>query len=68
MLCKICIQLEEAVAAAASPDSPEILQGLTEAGKRNRALQKEEMRLKTTLALEKHRKAFHGPAADTEAR
>jgi hypothetical protein len=47
MSCKICIKLEGAVL------------GLTEAGTRNRAQQKEELRLKAKIDLEKHQRAFH---------
>lgn len=56
MACKICVQLEEAMAAALRTDPPEILLGLNEAGKRNRVLQKEERRLKAEENLEKHRR------------
>jgi hypothetical protein len=66
MPCKICIQLEEAVAASVRPDQPSILLGLTEAGTRNRARQKEELRLKIKLDLERHQRAFH-KVADNSA-
>ena len=59
MPCKICIRLEEAVAASVRPDQPSILLGLTEAGTRNRARQREELRLKAKIDLEKHQRAFH---------
>jgi hypothetical protein len=59
MQCKICIKLEEAVAASVRPDQPSILLGLTEAGTRNRARQKEELRLKARIDLEKHERSFH---------
>jgi hypothetical protein len=59
MSCKICIKLEGAVAASVRPDQPSILLGLTEAGTRNRAQQKEELRLKAKIDLEKHQRAFH---------
>jgi hypothetical protein len=59
MSCKICIKLEEAVAASVRPDQPSILLGLTEAGTRNRAHQKEELRLKAKIDFEKHQRAFH---------
>ena len=59
MPCKICIQLEEAVAASVRPDQPSILLGLTEAGIRNRARQKEERQLKAKMDLEKHQRSFH---------
>jgi hypothetical protein len=53
--CKVCVQLEEAAAAAQKPDAPSHLLGLNEAGLRNRALQKAELVLKTKTNLEKHR-------------
>jgi len=56
MACKICTQLEEAAEAARRPDPPELLVGLTEAGLRNRALQKEEKQHKTAADLEKHQR------------
>ena len=59
MPCKICIQLEEAVAASARPDSPNILLGLKDAGLRNRARQKEERQHKASVDLEKHQRACH---------
>jgi uncharacterized Zn finger protein len=59
MPCKICTKLEEAVAASVRTDQPSMLLGLTEAGTRNRARQKEELRLKAKLDLEKHQRAFH---------
>jgi hypothetical protein len=65
MACKICIQLEEAVAASVRPDEPSTLLGLSEAGTRNRARQKEELRLKVKLDLEKHQRAFHKAADNT---
>jgi hypothetical protein len=58
--------LEEAVAASVRPDKPSILLGLTEAGTRNRAQQKEELRLKAKIDLEKHQRAFHKVADNTE--
>jgi hypothetical protein len=65
MPCRICIQLEEAVAASVRPDQPSILLGLTEAATRNRARQKEEQRLKVKVNLEKHQRAFHKVADNT---
>lgn len=53
--CKVCTQLEEAAVSAEKPDPASHLLGLTEAGLRNRALQKAEQVLKTRAALEKHR-------------
>jgi hypothetical protein len=67
MPCKICIQLEEAVAALAEPDRPSILLGLNVPGLRNRARQRDEQQIKVKLELEKHRRSFHktadGPAS-----
>lgn len=59
MPCKICIQLEEAVAASAKPDPPSILLGLNESGIRNRVRQKEERKIKAKMDLEKHQRSFH---------
>jgi hypothetical protein len=67
MPCKICIQLEEAVAALTEPDRPSILLGLNVPGLRNRARQKDEQQIKVKMDLEKHRRSFHktadGPAS-----
>jgi len=57
MTCKVCVQLEEAIATADQPDAPNLLLGLTEAGLRNRARQKAERKVKTALDLEKHRRS-----------
>ena len=59
MPCKVCIQLEEAVAASVRPDEPNILLGLNESGIRNRVRQKEEQRLKAKMDIEKHQRSFH---------
>jgi hypothetical protein len=59
MSCKICIQLEEAVAASVRPDPPSILLGLNESGVRNRARQKEERQLKAKMDIEKHQRSVH---------
>ena len=62
MPCKICIQLEEAVAALAEPDRPSILLGLSVTGLRNRARQKDEQQIKVKTDLEKHQRSFHKTA------
>jgi hypothetical protein len=64
MPCKICNQLEEAVAASVRADPPGILLGLNEPGIRNRARQKEERQLKVKMDLEKHQRSFHKIADD----
>jgi len=56
MTCKTCSQLDEAVAATRLPDPPHVLEGLTEAGLRNRARQREEKTLKAEATLEKHQR------------
>ena len=56
MTCKLCTQLEEAVAAAKREDPANILEGLSEAALRNRARQREEQKLKAEMNLEKHQK------------
>ncbi len=62
MPCRICIQLEEAVAASDRPDPPDMLLGLNEAGKRNRARQREERKLKVKMDIEKHQRSVHKDA------
>jgi hypothetical protein len=62
MPCKICTQLEEAVAASTGPDPASFLLGLNESGIRNRARQKEERQIKAKMDLEKHLRAFHKTA------
>jgi hypothetical protein len=62
MPCKICTQLEEAVAASTRPDPPSILLGLNEPGIRNRARQKEEQQIKAKMDLERHQRSFHKTA------
>ena len=59
MPCKVCIQLEEAVAASVKPDEANILIGLNESGIRNHARQKEERQLKAKMDIEKHQLSFH---------
>ena len=56
MSCKVCTQLEEAVAASERPDPRHVLDGLTEAGLRNRALQREEQKVRAQTNLEKHQR------------
>ncbi len=53
--CRLCEELKRHVRAAQQPDSPELLVGLTEAGKRNRAWQREEELLRAETLLERHR-------------
>lgn len=57
--CRLCEELKRHVHTAQQPDSPELLKGLTEAGERNRARQREEKLLKAELELERHRKSAH---------
>jgi hypothetical protein len=59
MECKVCIQLEEAVAASVRLDEPSILLGLSGSGIRNRARQKEERQLKAKVDLERHQRSLH---------
>jgi hypothetical protein len=56
MPCETCTKLEEAVVSARAPDSPDLLLGLSEPGKRNRAHQREELLLQSESNLEKHKK------------
>jgi hypothetical protein len=55
--CRVCEELEEALAKAQSSDSPELLIGLTEAGMRNHNRQKEERARKAESDLYKHKSA-----------
>jgi hypothetical protein len=57
MVCKTCVQLEEAIVTSHQEDAPDLLLGLTEAGLRNRARQKAERKVKAELDLEKHRRS-----------
>ena len=57
MVCKVCAQLQDAVASSQMPDEPHLLLGLSEAGLRNRARQKEERSAKAVLDLERHRRS-----------
>jgi hypothetical protein len=57
MHCRVCEQLEEALATAQRPDSPELLNGLTEAGMRNHTHQRQERALKAETDLNKHKNA-----------
>jgi hypothetical protein len=57
MTCKVCVQLEEAIVSSRQEDAPNLLLGLTEAGLRNRARQKQERQVKAELDLEKHRRS-----------
>lgn len=54
--CKRCIQFEEALARAQRPYVSDMLLGLTEAGLRNHALQRQEQVSKAQEILDKHRK------------
>lgn len=57
--CRLCEELERYVHIAQQPDSPELRLGLTEAGERNRARQREEKLERAELELERHRKSAH---------
>lgn len=57
MPCRICVQLEEALAKTQWPDSPELLLGLTEAGMRNHTHQRRGRALKAETDLTKHKTA-----------
>ena len=57
MRCRVCEQLEEALAKAQRPDLPELLLGLTEAGMRNHTHQRQERTLKAETDLNKHKSA-----------
>jgi hypothetical protein len=57
MRCRVCEQLEEALAKTQRPDSPELLIGLTAAGMRNHTHQRQERALKAETDLKKHKSA-----------
>jgi hypothetical protein len=57
MECRVCVQLEEALAKAQRPDDPDLLLGLTEAGLRNRTRQRDERTAKAESDLKKHQHA-----------
>ena len=57
MACQVCVQLEEAIVSSRQEDAPTLLLGLTEAGLRNRARQKQERQVKAELDIEKHRRS-----------
>lgn len=56
MACRICMELERSLNAAQQPDPAEQLLGLTAAGIRNRAHQRQERLLKMEVDLGKHKK------------
>ncbi len=53
--CRLCKELKSHVHTAQQPDSPELFAGLTEAGERNRARQREEKLEKAETLLARHR-------------
>lgn len=56
MPCRTCTRLEEAVQSTKAPDPPTRRLGLSEAGQRNRARQRQELLLTSEINLEKHKK------------
>ncbi len=54
-LCRICREIEASLYAAQQPDPPDLVLGLTEAGKRNRGLQRQELIQRIETLLEKHK-------------
>ncbi len=57
MGCRICIELEQFLQSAQRPESPDLLAGLSEAGKRNRIHQRQEKILKTEADIGRHKKS-----------
>ena len=57
MLCRLCTELELFLQTAQQPDAS--ASGLTEAGRRNRAQQREEKIQRAKLDIERHQKAVH---------
>jgi len=53
--CRLCEELKSHVHTAQQPDSPELFVGLTKAGERNRARQREEKLEQAETLLAKHR-------------
>jgi predicted metal-dependent TIM-barrel fold hydrolase len=63
MPCLVCTELERHIQTAREPVAAELLVGLTEAGKRNRAHQQEERIVKAQNDLARHQKScvvIHG--------
>ncbi len=52
--CRICQELEASLQSAQQPDPPALVLGLTEAGKRNRGLQRQELVQRIETLLETH--------------
>ena len=56
MACRICMEMERSLNSAQQPDPAEQLLGLTAAGIRNRAHQRQERLSKMEVDLGKHKK------------
>ena len=56
MACRICMEMERSLNSAQQPDSAEQLLGLTAAGMRNRAHQRQERLSKMEVDLAKHKR------------
>jgi hypothetical protein len=56
MPCRTCTRVEEVGQWAKAPDLPSRLFGLSEAGQRNRARQRQELLLTSEINLEKRKK------------
>jgi hypothetical protein len=64
MVCLICTQLERSLTSACEPDPPNLLLGLTQAGKRNRDHQKREKILRIEADLARHKKSCSNGSFD----
>jgi len=58
--CRICQELEASLQAAQQPDPPALMLGLTEAGRRNRDHQRQELLERIENLREKHRRSCQG--------
>ena len=67
MACRICMEMERSLQTAQQPDAPEQLLGLTAAGMRNRAHQREERLSKMAVDLSKHKKVCQEGRVSNEA-
>ena len=57
--CRLCLTLSQQLETARTIGHPDLLLGLTEAGKRNRLKQTQEKIAKAEMDLQKHQKAHH---------
>ena len=68
MSCRTCIELERFLHSAQAEGSPDLLIGLTDAGKRNRLHQRQERILKLETDLKRHKDSCQECRSQVEAR